>query len=197
VELPLFALHTVLFPGRSISLHVFEDRYLRMMGDVLPSSPFAVAAIRYGREVGGSYDPYRVGVRAVAEEHDEEEDGTYSVQVRALERVRLVDLVSHELYARWRVEPLPEQGSASPDVIAAALAAATRFLAVAGVEGEMHVEPESVELSYALAALTPLLVPDRQALLELPGPAERLAELRRVFTQEAGLLQALRRRREG
>jgi hypothetical protein len=178
-----------------MTLHVFEDRYLQMMEQVLPESPFAIAAIRYGREVGGTYDPYRVGVQVVPEDYELDDDGTYTVQVRAVERVRLLELVASDPYVRWHVEALPEQGAAPPGVAAEALAAATRFLAIAGVEGEIEVEPDGAALSYALAALTPLLVPDRQALLELPGPGERLAALRRVFTQEAGLLQALRRRR--
>ena len=111
MELPLFALHTVLFPGRSMTLHVFEDRYLQMMEQVLPESPFAIAAIRYGREVGGTYDPYRVGVQVVPEDYELDDDGTYTVQVRAVERVRLLELVASDPYVRWHVEALPEQGA--------------------------------------------------------------------------------------
>jgi hypothetical protein len=76
------------------------------------------------------------------------------------------------------------------------MAAAVRFLGIAGVEGELEIEPDPVAMSYALSALTPGLVPDRQALLEIPGPAERLDRLTSRFRQEAGLLRALRERRE-
>ena len=76
------------------------------------------------------------------------------------------------------------------------MAAAVRFLSIAGVEGELEIEPDPVAMSYVLSALTPGLVPDRQALLEIPGPAERLDRLTSRFRQEAGLLRALRERRE-
>ncbi len=196
MDLPLFALHTVLYPGALLGLRVFEERYMRMMEDVLPEAPFAIAAIRHGREVGGPYEPYDVGVRVTTEDYELGDDGTYAVRVRAADRLRLLEGVASTPYARWRVEPYPEDGDADAALAAAALAAAAAFLRVAGIEADLEVDPDTTRLSYTLAALTPLLVPERQALLELPGPAERLQQLTRVFRREAGLLKALRRRRE-
>ena len=196
MELPLFALHSVLFPGGDLELRVFEERYLRLMEDVLPEAPFVIAAIRHGQEVGGSYDPYRVGVRVVPVDFELTEDGTYEVHVHAEGRIRLLEPMADEPYARWHVEPFPEVGGADPTVTATAMAAAVRFLSIAGVEGELEIEPDPVAMSYVLSALTPGLVPDRQALLEIPGPAERLDRLTSRFRQEAGLLRALRERRE-
>jgi Lon protease-like protein len=195
VDLPLFALHTVLYPGARLGLRVFEERYLRMMEDVLPEGPFAIAAIRYGREVGGAYEPYDVGVTVTTEDHELGDDGTYAIRVRATDRVRLLEVVASTPYARWRVEPYPEDGEADATVGAAAVTAAASFLDVAGIDAELAMDPDATRLSYALAGLTPLLVPERQALLELPGPAERLDRLTRVFRREAGLLRALRQRR--
>lgn len=196
MELPLFALHSVLFPGGDLELRVFEDRYVRMMEDVLPEGSFAVAAIRHGQEVGGTYDPYRIGVRVVPVDHELGDDGAYLVHVHAEERVRLLESLGDLPYARWRVEPFPELGPVDPASAAAAVAAAVRFLGVAGVEGELRVEPDPVAMSYELCALTPGLVPERQALLEMPGTVERLEGLRRRFRREAELLRVLRGRRE-
>jgi uncharacterized protein len=51
-KLPLFPLNTVLFPGASIQLHVFEERYRLMIRRCLEqSSPFGVVLIRSGSEV--------------------------------------------------------------------------------------------------------------------------------------------------
>ena len=195
MELPLFALHSVLFPGGNLELRVFEERYLEMMEDVLPEAPFAIAAIRHGQEVGGTYVPYAVGVRVSPIDFELAADGTYEVHVQALDRVRLLEPVADLPYARWRVEPLPEEGSADATLTAGAMAAAFRFLGVAGIQGELEVDPDPVATSYALAALIPGLVPDRQALLEIAGPAERLERLTRSFRQEAALLLALRETR--
>ena len=57
MEMPVFALHTVLFPGAAMGLRVFEPRYLALMDDVLPAGTFAVVAIRHGQEVGGPTSP--------------------------------------------------------------------------------------------------------------------------------------------
>lgn len=196
MDLPLFALHAVLYPGGHLPLRVFEDRYLRMMADVLPEAPFAIAAIRYGQEVGGAYEPFTVGVRVTVEDHELTDDGTYETSVRATDRVRLLEPVAARPYPRWRVEPYPEVGDAEPSALAAATAAAASFLRAAEIGGQIEGDLDAVRTSYALAALTPLLLPDRQTILEIGGPAERLDLLTRVFRREAALLRALRARRE-
>ena len=149
MDLPLFALHTVVYPGARIALHVFEDRYLRMMDDVLPSSPFAIAAIRLGQEVGGPYEPYPVGVEVRAEDFELREDGTLDIEVSASDRIRLVEQVAAHPYARGRTEPFPEISDAEPAAAAAAMAAAVRFLDVAGVEGELAIDSEPIAMSYS------------------------------------------------
>jgi uncharacterized protein len=55
-RLPLFPLGTVLFPGLVLPLHVFEERYRRLVRDLVTQSgdspgPFGVVAIRRGWEV--------------------------------------------------------------------------------------------------------------------------------------------------
>src|SRR5262249_9792849 len=58
LKLPIFPLNTVLFPGASIQLHIFEERYRLMIGRCLEqSSPFGVALIRSGSEVSPD-DPW-------------------------------------------------------------------------------------------------------------------------------------------
>src|SRR5215210_6212202 len=52
-HLPIFALNTVLLPGAPLPLHVFEQRYRRMVADVLedPAREFVVLLIKDGDEV--------------------------------------------------------------------------------------------------------------------------------------------------
>ncbi len=53
MELPLFPLNSVLFPGTTLPLHIFEERYKLMIGRCLESdSPFGVLLIRSGNELG-------------------------------------------------------------------------------------------------------------------------------------------------
>ena len=54
IELPLFPLNTVLFPGMPLGLHIFEDRYKLMIGQcVQERRPFGVVLIRSGQEALG------------------------------------------------------------------------------------------------------------------------------------------------
>ena len=48
-SLPLFPLNTVLFPNAQLPLQIFEERYKRMLSDIMDSdSMFGVALIREG-----------------------------------------------------------------------------------------------------------------------------------------------------
>ena len=66
VELPLFPLDTVLFPGMPIQLHIFEPRYILMMNTCIEKgAPFGVVLIRKGAEAGGKLaEPCMVGCTA-------------------------------------------------------------------------------------------------------------------------------------
>ena len=64
-KIPLFPLSTVLFPGGTIPLQIFEDRYHSMIQDCLESnSKFGVVLIKEGKEVGGAAVPHKVGTLA-------------------------------------------------------------------------------------------------------------------------------------
>lgn len=68
-QLPLFPLGTVLTPGMSLSLHIFEPRYRQLVADLLnerdPRAPeFGVVALRGGSEVGKLQDVHQVGTTA-------------------------------------------------------------------------------------------------------------------------------------
>ena len=64
-DLPLFPLNTVLFPGATIPLQVFEERYKEMMKICLDSDArFGVSLIKDGEEVGGPATPHNIGTIA-------------------------------------------------------------------------------------------------------------------------------------
>ena len=68
-RIPLFLLHTVLFPGARLPLKVFEARYLDMVSACLrDKQPFGVCLIKSGQEVGDAGEPHRVGTLAHIEE---------------------------------------------------------------------------------------------------------------------------------
>jgi Lon protease-like protein len=57
-DLPLFPLHTVLFPGGLLPLKIFEARYLDMARECLrEKTPFGVCLLKSGHEVASPGDP--------------------------------------------------------------------------------------------------------------------------------------------
>ena len=57
MELPLFPLNSVLFPGATLPIHIFEERYKLMIRWCLDNtSLFGVLLIRSGEEVAGLAD---------------------------------------------------------------------------------------------------------------------------------------------
>jgi Lon protease-like protein len=88
MEIPLFPLHTVLAPGIALPLHIFEERYRRMVRDCLDASrPFGVVLIRAGTEVaprdGSAQELAIAGVGTFAEirEANRYADGRWDVLV--------------------------------------------------------------------------------------------------------------------
>jgi Lon protease-like protein len=90
VELPLFPLRTVLFPGMPLPLQIFEHRYRVMTRELLDrGGEFGVLLIREGNEVGGGAIPHTVGTTAVIEQCQELPDGRFMLTARGRARFRL------------------------------------------------------------------------------------------------------------
>ena len=55
MEMPLFPLNVVLFPGMALPLHIFEARYREMINRCLDENlAFGVVLIKEGPEVGAT-----------------------------------------------------------------------------------------------------------------------------------------------
>ncbi len=147
VQLPLFPLNSVLFPGLVIPLNVFEERYRAMMRELLKTPEdeprrFAVVTIRDGHEVAPSAqglpdqtavpprgptagvgdDPRKAfhsgGCVADAATIRERADGTFEVLATGTTRVRLVSVDASGPFLTAELEELEE----SPGDEAGALA---------------------------------------------------------------------------
>ncbi|MFZ5467217.1 MAG: LON peptidase substrate-binding domain-containing protein [Pseudomonadota bacterium] len=88
--LPLFPLHTVLFPEGDLSLRVFETRYIDMVRDCLREGrPFGVCLIREGSEVGEPAMPYEVGTSALIIDTGMRVEGLLGIYTRGQRRFRI------------------------------------------------------------------------------------------------------------
>lgn len=169
-----------------------------MMADVLPVGRFAVVAIRTGREVGGPYEPYEVGVECEPVEHVRYEDGRFELEATAFGRIRLIERLSDDPYPRWSMEPFPESDDGESELLVRATEKARYYVSCMGSDPALlEVPADRVAASYALARVAPGLVPDRQSYLEVPGTSERLRRVARALARETRLVEALQLRRQG
>jgi uncharacterized protein len=105
VQIPLFPLRTVLFPGMALPLRVFEDRYKTMVRELLESDGvFGVLLIREGEEVGGGAEPYEVGTTAHIERSVALDGGRFALSARGVQRFRVRQMLSPRPYPFGEVE---------------------------------------------------------------------------------------------
>ncbi|HEX9713863.1 MAG TPA: LON peptidase substrate-binding domain-containing protein [Actinomycetota bacterium] len=193
---PLFPLHMVLFPGATLPLHVFELRYRLMMDQVLEGDRrFVVAAIRQGMEVGGPAEVYGTATLAQIEQVQRSEEGRMAIVVRGIKRVRVVTRLPDDPFPAAEVEPLSEQLGLDADrAMTRARAAVHRYLsAVAKLRGTEVTAPalgedDAINVSFVLAEVLHIDLPDRQRLLEAPDAAARLSLVEQLARDEARLL---------
>ena len=88
-DIPLFPLNAVLFPGGTLSLRIFEPRYLDLVRDCTRSnSGFGVCLILAGREAGEPATPAAVGTLAHIEDFYSLPDGLLGIRARGSRRFR-------------------------------------------------------------------------------------------------------------
>jgi Lon protease-like protein len=107
MELPLFPLDTVLFPGATMPLHIFEERYKEMIGLCLEEKrPFGVLLIREGTAVGGPATPFDVGTTALISSVQRLEEGRMNLVCLGGQRFRVASTSTGHPYLVGDVEVL-------------------------------------------------------------------------------------------
>lgn len=185
--LPMFPLNAVLFPGVSMPLRVFEDRYRAMVHHLLRvpdpvDRVFGSVGIREGYEVGehGSQSLFKIGCRVKLTEVEGHPDGSFDIVAVGLERIQLERLDTSGTFPVGHVIDRPEPPIHVPvEIVERARAT---FAAYRVALDLIRVDPYPVDLprdpsylSWMLAALAPLPLHERQALLEAEDAALRLA----------------------
>ena len=196
-SLPLFPLGTVLYPGAILPLHVFEERYRKLLREHGDDDPiFGIVLTRAGREVEDEPATYEVGTAATLLGAHRYVDGRYDLAVRGGRRFRILsgDWSNGYLVAavEWLEEPIGDR-SAAERLREEVLIAFHRFLdaITKSVGTELPEDPlpsDPAEFGYAVAARLPLDRRERQALLEAPSATVRLEDLLTILRRERALL---------
>lgn len=111
--MPVFPLHTVLFPKQLLRLHIFEARYRQMVQECLVGGdPFGVVLIREGQDVGEPATPFQIGTTARIRAVDRLDDGRMNILCTGESRFVLNALHHDRVFLTgdaelWPWEPLP------------------------------------------------------------------------------------------
>jgi uncharacterized protein len=203
-RIPLFPLGSVLFPGLLLPLHIFEERYRRLVQDLLVQPDdqprrFGIIAIREGREVGadGVHALYDVGCTAEVRGVEAYPDGRYDVVTTGVSRFRIQQLETSQPYLQADVEWLDEPAGEGVDVLANSVGAAflsyrSALLATQGQEDDGGGLPDDpLVLSYLIGAAMVLDLADKQAVLEAPSTSDRLRHELALLRREDSVLRHL------
>ncbi len=187
-ELPLFPVHSVLFPDGRFRLRVFEKRYMDMVTRCLKQeTPFGVCLIRAGHEVGEAAQPSSVGTTANLDEYDMPQTGILHISVRGGQRFRVLDtrVLADQLIigdtALLPEEPHVGLGSTHENL--------RELLAkiINEVDGRYYYPPVRLDdatwVAYRLAEFLPVSNDCRQQVLEQPDPKRKLDILATQITE--------------
>jgi Lon protease-like protein len=203
MELPLFPLNTVLFPGTPITLHIFEPRYLELMEMCEQTQqPFGVVLIQEGQEaLGPLATPYPIGCTAEIARVERLPDGRMNILAVGVERFEIHELdYDRESYLVGQVEllPLVDPDPARIDRAGQRLRPwVERYLAVLGRVAEdasfdpMRLPNDPLALGYLAAALVQIPTDQKQTLLAANEPVDLLANIRTIYRREVALLNAI------
>lgn len=188
LEIPLFPLHTVLFPGGPLPLRIFETRYIDMVSACMKSnSGFGVCLIREGNEVGAAAATHDIGTLAVIQDWHQRHDGLLGITVRGEQRfaLRSVRVCGNQLsVARVYMLP-PEPGTDIPEKHLPLLDVLRRI--IEGIGNHYAQMPthyaDASWVGYRLAELLPLKLAQKQYFLQLDDPLQRLEGLSALMDQ--------------
>lgn len=207
MQLPLFPLNTVLFPGGVLPLRVFEARYMDMVRACMKDSrPFGVVLITKGGEVGMPAATETVGTLARIAAWDMPRLGLLHLRAIGGDRFRIartdvkadgLQVANVEPMAPDDDLPLQEQFLPCADLLRRVIADVVGQRAADDEAGDpINAIPfespyrldSSVWVGNRLCEFMPIALRARQKLMELQDAAARL-ELVQRFLRQHGVLK--------
>ena len=174
----LFPLNMVLFPGGPLPLRIFETRYVDMVRRCMrEGASFGVVLIREGAEVGPA-ETFDVGTLADIVDFRQLSDGLLGLSCIGRERFRIrsrsrqadgLNLADVDRLSPEPKVPVPERHSRLAELLKNVLPQ------LGEVYEGIEMRPEDAAwVGYRLAEILPIPLADKQSILELDDPIQRL-----------------------
>ena len=190
MEVPLFPLRTVLYPGGPLPLRIFEPRYLDMVSKCIKdSSPFGVLLIKTGSEAGPA-TTYDVGTLARITDWYQGSDGLLGITAVGDERFRLVSssrqpdglaIGDIELIPTETTRTLPDEYRPLANILSGVLDDLGRLYEPLDKKYD-----DAAWVGYRFAEILPISPQQKQNCLEADDPVRRLEMMREVLDTVRG-----------
>lgn len=196
-EIPLFPLKVVMFPGGRLDLQIFERRYIDLISHCMrTNSGFGICLLRSGEEViseAGKQTIHRVGTYARIVDWDQLDNGLLGITVEGQAKFTVADCWQGDsgvLQARVEFsqiddvkrDPIPvdEHYSALADLLESL--ATHPMVQQRGQDIDYN---NLRDLGWRLGELLPIEVEDKQKLLELDDPSQRIQRIEELVANLA------------
>lgn len=198
--MPMFPLGSVLMPAMSLSLRIFEERYLKLLGDLMLSDQpeFGVVLIERGPEVGGGDRRLEIGTLASVTDIGTL-DQFYGLESSGTQRFRVNAWLPDDPYPMADIDFIPDlvwNDSLMPARVHLENKV-RKMLALASEFGDLQYGPD-IELSdnpmdacWQLAGVLPVGALDQQDLLQSQSADELIARTYEVVVALDEALEAM------
>jgi Lon protease-like protein len=199
IELPLFPLNVVLFPGTVLPLHIFEARYRQMVADCQrEDKPFGVVLLKPESEHLHEV-PYTIGTMAEIRNVDRLQDGRYNLIAMGTQRFRIIDQHRNKPYLSAFIAPYEDAVEPEEELRGYLARARDLFgayldiLLKAGDESDIEANlPDGAEaLSHFIAYILDIKDEQKQYFLELTSTRQRLQEEISILRREVPFMRQI------
>ena len=201
IELPLFPLNVVLFPGVVLPLHIFEPRYRQMIVDCQQQEqPIGIVLAR-PESVHLQEEPYSIGTMAEIRDLNRLEDGRYVLMALGLHRFRILSQHRQKPYLSGIIELYEDESDPAQDLDVHLRQAQDLFgmyldmLLKAANEQDKniraHLPASAEELSYFIAYFLDIQDEQKQHFLELTSTLQRLQEEITILRREVPFMRQI------
>jgi len=190
MQIPLFPLRTVLYPGGPLLLRIFEPRYLDMISRCMKnSSPFGVLLIKSGSEAGPA-TTYDIGTLARITDWYQGSDGLLGITAVGEQRFRLLsssrepdglNIGDIELIPTETVCTLPDEYRPLANILSGVLEDLGRLYET--LEKKFD---DAGWVGYRFAEILPITPEQKQSCLEADDPVRCLEMMREALDTVRG-----------
>lgn len=207
IELPLFPLNTVLFPGMPMELHIFEERYKLMIGMCVEKRmPFGIVLLEQGRAELDPFaetpepKPFLIGCTAQITQVKPLPEGRMNITIIGRERFQILSIHHDKPYLVGMVEMHPIETGDLGTLLKGSRSLRQwieRYLRILEKAGQIQFDPrqlpsDAMSMAYLGAVLLQgISMAQKQNLLDAQKLTDMIVELRSIYRREVVLLETL------